>query len=220
MKIKFNKQVSQAVFHNPMKNFELDSQEIEHRVDPLTGYPTVIRTGRKFWQKVYTTDEKLLSDVAQQSKDRCFFCPEKIYESTPKYPEELIPGGRITVGEACLFPNLFAHKENCAIVVISRQHYISLDKFTTELLANAFKACSIYFNRLCEKKPVKYAEIGFNYLFPAGASISHPHLQAQASDYPYRLISELLDHSREYYAKATVSFWENLIATGKLQLRR
>ena len=215
MKIEFNKHVSQAVFLSPLKNFELDSQEIETRLDPLTGCTTKVRTGRKAWQQVYLTDEKLLAEIAGQSIGRCFFCPDKVYESTPKYPEELIPGGRIVVGEACLFPNLFAQKEHSAIAVISRQHFVPLGEFTTEMLANAFKACSIYFHKLYEKKPIRYAEIGFNYLFPAGASIPHPHLQALASDWPYFLIANLLEHSQEYYTKAAVSFWEDLVQTEK-----
>jgi len=215
MKIELNKQVSQAVFLSPLKNFELDSQEIETRLDPLTGYTCIVRTGRKVWQQLYTTDEKLLAEIVEQSRGRCFFCPDKVYESTPKYPEELIPGGRIMVGEACLFPNLFAQKEYSAIAVITHQHFVPLDEFTTDMLANAFKACSIYFKQVYEKKSVRYAEIGFNYLFPAGASIPHPHLQVMASHWPYFLTSYLVDHSREYYTKASVSFWEELVQTEK-----
>jgi len=216
MKIEFKKQVLQVVFHSPLKDFELDYQEVETRADPLTGITTKVRTGRKVWQRLYNTDEKLLAEIAEQPRDKCFFCPEKVYESTPKYPEELIPGGRIVVGEACLFPNLFAQKEYSAITVITHQHFVPLDEFTTDMLANAFKACSIYFNKLYERKPVRrYAEIGFNYLFPAGASIPHPHLQVMASDWPYFLIANLIDRSREYYAKAGISFWENLVQTEK-----
>ena len=216
MEIEFKKQTLQVVFHSPLKDFELDYQQVETRADPLTGATTKVRTGRKVWQRMYNTDEKLLAEIAEQSRDRCFFCPEKVYESTPKYPEELIPGGRIVVGEACLFPNLFAQKEYSAVTVISHQHFVPLDEFTTDMLANAFKVCSIYFNKLYEKSPAgRYAEIGFNYLFPAGASIPHPHLQVMASDWPYFLISNLIDHSREYYAKAGISFWENLVQTEK-----
>ncbi len=215
MKIKFSKQVTQAVFHNPLKNFELDSQQIEHRLDPLTGSTTVVRTGRKVWQKLYTTDEKLLSEITKQSRDSCFFCPERVNESTPKYPEELVPGGRIIVGESCLFPNLFAQKEYSAIIAITHKHFIALDEFTIELLANAFKAASIYFNRVYEKKATKYAEIGLNYLFPAGSSLVHTHLQVMASDWPYYLMSQLLDHSQKYYAQQSASFWENLVQTEK-----
>ena len=128
MKIDFERYISQATFHNPLKNFELDSQQIETRIDPLTAFTTKVRTGRKAWQRIYTTDEKMLAEIAKQSREKCFFCPEKVNEATPRFPEELIPGGRIVVGEACLFPNLFAQKEHSAITVISHQHFVSLDQ--------------------------------------------------------------------------------------------
>ena len=108
MAIKFNKHVSEAVLHSPLKDFALDSQTIENRADPLTGWTGIIRTGRQFWQHMYNTDENLLLEIGEKTRERCFFCPEKVNESTPRYPEEFIPEGRITVGEACLFPNLFA----------------------------------------------------------------------------------------------------------------
>ena len=215
MKIDFEKHVSQAVFHSPLKNFELDSQQIETRIDPLTGFTTKVRTGRKAWQRLYTTDEKLLAEIAEQTREGCFFCPEKVNVATPRYPEEFIAGGRIIVGEACLFPNLFAQKEYSAITAISHQHFVGLDQFTPELLANAFKACAIYFSRLNQSKPNKYAEIGFNYLFPGGASIPHPHLQVLASDWPYFLIANLLEHSQKYYAQHSTCFWKGLVDTEK-----
>ena len=215
MKITFNKQISQAVFHSPLKNFELDSQEIEHRADPLTGSTTVVRTGRHFWQKEYTTDEKLLSEIIDQSRDWCFFCPEKVNKDTPKYPEELIPGGRIFVGQACLFPNLFAQKENSAITVICHKHHLPLTEFSPELLVNSFKASLIYIQKIYQDKSARFAEIGFNYFFPAGASMPHPHLQVMLSDTPYFLISSLLQHSENFYKENSVNYWDELIKTEK-----
>ena len=215
MKIDFEKHVSQSTFYSPLKNFELDSQQIETRIDPLTGFTTKVRTGRKAWQRIYNTDEKIMAEIARQTGEKCFFCPEKVKESTPRYPEELIPGGRIVLGETCLFPNLFAQKEHSAVAVITHQHFVPLDEFTAELFANAFKACSIYFDRLYQSKPVRYAEIGFNYLFPAGASIPHPHLQVLASDWPYFLISHLLERSQKYRTQHSACFWEDLVESEK-----
>jgi len=216
MTIKFNKHVSEAVLHSPLKNFELDSQTIENRADPLTGWTGIIRTGRQFWQHMYNTDEKLLLEIAEQTRGRCFFCPEKVSEATPRYPEEFIPGGRITVGEACLFPNLFAQKEQSAIAVISRQHFVPLDHFSPQLLTDAFKASSIYLKRLYEYKSVNYyCEIGFNYMFPGGASIPHPHLQILGSVWPTVLVSNLLEASRKYYQEQASGYWEDLVNTEK-----
>ena len=216
MAIKFNKHVSEAVLHSPLKDFELDYQTIENRADPLTGWTSIIRTGRQFWQHMYNTDEKLLLEIAEKTRERCFFCPGKVSESTPRYPEEFIPGGRITVGEACLFPNLFAQKEQSAVAVISRQHFVPLDQFTPQLLADAFKASSIYLKRLYEYKSVNYyCEIGFNYLFPGGASIPHPHVQILGSVWPTVLASSLLEASRKYYQEQASCYWEDLVSVEK-----
>jgi len=215
MSIKFNKYVAEAQFLSPLKNFEPDSQQIETRVDPLTGQAAIVRTGRKFWQRQYNTDEKLLSEIIEQTRKGCFFCPEKVSTSTPRYADEFIPGGRIQVGEACLFPNLFAQKEHSAITVISRQHFVALDGFTTELLSNAFKACSIYLKRLYEYKSVKYCEIGFNYMFPAGSSIPHPHLQVLGGVLPNYLLSNLLGSGQKYYAETGACYWEDLVNAEK-----
>ena len=215
MKIKFDKQVSYAKFHSPLNNFELDSQEIEHRLDPLTGFSSVVRTGRKFWQHLYDTDEKQLAEIIEQTRGRCFFCPEKVNEATPKFTKEMFPDGRIQRGETVVFPNLFAQKEHSAIAVICREHYLSLDEFSPGILANAFKASLIYIKRLYEVESPKFAEIGFNYLFPAGASISHPHLQLLASDVPYFLIADLLEHSQDFYEKQSVNYWQELVEAEK-----
>ena len=211
MDIKFNKKVSEAVLHSPLKNFEMVSQPIEGRADPLTGHTTVVRTGRKFWQTQYTTDEELLSEIAEQTREWCFFCPEKVSESTPRYPEEFIPGGRITVGEATLFPNLFAQKEHSAVAVISRQHFVPLDQFTPQLLADAFKACSVFVQRVYDYKSAKHCEIGFNYMFPAGSSLPHPHVQITGSTWPTFLVSNLLEKSQQYYQEQASCYWEDLV---------
>jgi len=216
MSIKFNKHVSEAVLHSPLKDFELDHQTIENRADPLTGWTGIIRTGRHFWQHQYTTDENLLLKIAKETRERCFFCPEKVNQSTPRYPDEFIPGGRITVGETCLFPNLFAQKEHSAVAVMSRQHFVPLDQFTPELLANAFKASSIYLKRLYEYTSLNlYCEIGFNYMFPGGASIPHPHLQILGSVWPTMLVSNLLQASQRYYQEQASCYWEDLINAEK-----
>jgi len=215
VQISFNRHLSEAILHSPLKNFELDHQPIEHRVDPLTGHTAIVRTGRKFWQRQYTTDEKLLSEIATKTRESCFFCPEKVNQYTPRYPEEFIKGGRIAVGEACLFPNLFAQKEDSAIVVIAHQHFIHLDQFSPQLLSNAFKACSIYLKRLYEYKATKYCEIGFNYMFPGGSSLPHPHLQVLGSSLPTFFLSNLLENSQKYYAETGSCFWKDLINSEK-----
>ena len=43
----------------------------------------------------------------------------------------------------------------------------------------------------------------------------HPHLQVVASDWPYSLITNLLEHSQRYYAQHSTCYWEDLVETEK-----
>lgn len=109
--IRFKKLEENAVLCNPLKNFEIDSQPIEYREDPLSGLTCFVRTGRAFWAGIYKTDEAVLNKLVEETRGRCFFCPEKVETSTPKFTTDFISKGRLSRGEATLFPNLFAHKQ-------------------------------------------------------------------------------------------------------------
>jgi len=203
--------VAEARLLNPLKNFELDLQPIEYREDPLLGLTSIVRTGRRFWAALYTTDEKVLEELIERTRGRCFFCPDKVAASTPRFPPEFIPEGKLHKEDAWLFPNLFAQKEYSAIAVISSRHYLPLDEFTPQILGNGFKLSAEYIGRVHQIKGIKYAEIGCNYLFTGGASIVHPHLQILASDMAYYLIKEMLWRSQRHFQQYGINFWEELI---------
>jgi len=218
--IRFNKLAAQAEFLSPLKNFEYEAQPIEYREDPLLGLASVVRTGRKFWQALYNTDEKLLQELAERGRERCFFCPDKVATATPKFLPDFIPEGRLNFGDAWLFPNLFAQKEYSAIAVMTGRHFLHLDEFSPEILYQGFKVAREYISRVHRAKGVKYAEIGCNHLFPAGASLVHPHLQVLCSDMAYYLLKEMLSRSRRHYEEYGVNYWEELIETEKRQGER
>src|SRR4030042_2409206 len=197
--IRFKKFEEEAVLHNPLKNYEIDVQPIEYREDPLSGFTSFIRTGRAFWAGVYKTDQAVLERLIGETRDKCFFCPEKVATSTPKFPVDFIPEGRLTRGEATLFPNLFAHQQYSAIIAITQKHYLKLNEFEPSLFINAFKLADFYIRRANEMSGVEYAEIGGNYLYPSGASIVHPHLQVILSHGAHSLIKLYLEKSRAHY---------------------
>jgi galactose-1-phosphate uridylyltransferase len=209
--IYFKKFEEKSVLLNPLKDFEIDSQTIEYREDPLSGFTSFIRTGRAFWAGIYKTDEALLQKLVEETRGKCFFCPEKVSTSTPKFPSDFIPEGRLTIGEATLFPNLFAHKQYSAIIAITQKHYLKLNEFEPGLLINAFKLADLYIRRANEMSGVEYAEIGGNYLYPSGASIVHPHLQIIVSHGPHSLIKVCREKGKSHYRKYSRNFWEELI---------
>jgi len=213
--IRFKKSEETAVLHNPLKNFEIDTQPIEYREDPLSGFTSFIRTGRAFWAGVYKTDTAVLERLIEETRGRCFFCPEKVAASTPKFPVDFIPEGRLTRGEATLFPNLFAHKQYSAIIAITKKHYLKLNEFSPSVLINAFKLADFYVRRAHEVGGVEYAEIGGNYLYPSGASMVHPHLQVILSHAPHSLIKVYTEKGRSHHKKYSRNFWDELIEKEK-----
>ena len=209
--IRFKKKEETSTLLSPLKNFELDSQPIEYREDPLTGFTTFVRTGRGFWAGIYKTDETVLQQLIEESRGRCFFCPEKVFTSTPKFPASFIPEGRVRQGEATLFPNLFAHKKYSAIVAMTQKHYLKLNEFEPGLLFNGFKLAELYLRRAYEESGIEHVEIGGNYLYPAGASIVHPHIQVIASHGAHSLIKLYTRAGKAYHKKRLKNFWEDLI---------
>jgi galactose-1-phosphate uridylyltransferase len=209
--IHFKKDEEMAVFHNPLNGFAIDSQPIEYREDPLTGFTSFIRTGRAFWVGIYKTDEGLLQKLVEETREKCFFCPEKVSTSTPTFSKDMIPGGRLHRGEATLFPNLFAHKQHSAIIAMTQRHFLKLNEFEPNLLVDAFKLADFYIRRAHEVSGVEYAEIGGNYLYPSGASIVHPHIQVLVSHGPHSLIKIYRERGEAHYRKYSRNFWEELI---------
>ena len=213
--IRFKKQEERAILHSPLKNFEIDSQPIEYREDPISGLTCFVRTGRGFWAGIYKTDEALLKRLVEETRERCFFCPEKVATHTPRFPADFIPEGRLTRGEAALFPNLFAHKQYSAIIALTQKHYLKLNEFDPELLMNGFKLAGDYIRRAHEVSGAQYAEIGGNYLYPSGASIVHPHLQVIVSHGAHYLIKVYREKGKAYWKKHSKNLWEELIETEK-----
>ena len=211
-----------ARLHSPLKNFELDEQLVEHRQDPLTCRGSVVLGGRRDYVKRYfQTDEKLLDETAQRTRESCPFCPEKAAKSTPKFPAELVPEGNIQVGEARTFPSLFAHSEFNAVTVITNSHYLRPREFTTRILADAFEASTRYLGFVHQKNPeVRYGAVLMNCLPPAGSTVVHPHMQALASDHAFDMLAEVDTKAREYLDSCGLNYWKELVAEEKKRKER
>jgi hypothetical protein len=113
-----------AEFHNPTKNGEMDRQKIEVRLDPLTEHQSILNDALK--GKISTlfpeTDYAYLQQRIDDTKEQCFMCDGKWRKTSPRYPEHLIPQGRIARGEIVLFPNLFPLAPYHAVVMVGQKH--------------------------------------------------------------------------------------------------
>lgn len=213
--IRFKIYQEKALLHNPLKGFELETQPIEYRVDPLSGLASTFHTRPASSPVIYQIDEAVIDKLAAETQVNCLFCPDKAGTATPKFPAELIPDGRMTRGEATMFPNLFAQKGHSAVIALTKKHFLKLNEFRPDILYNAFKLAEFYLRRAYEVDGIKYAEIGQNYLYPSGSSVPHPHIQALASYYPYYLVKLYMEKAKEHYQKYSHNYWDELIRKEK-----
>lgn len=203
-------------FHNPLKEGQLDVQQIEVRIDPLTGHQSVANSGLagKAMFLFPDSDPAYLEQRAQATRSQCFLCDDKWRQTTPRYAAELVAEGRLVQGEAVLFPNLFPLSAYHAVVMLGNAHYRTLNDFPAALLEDGL-SIALDFIRRCYQadSQAKYFTINANYLFPAGASVIHPHLQILGASFPGTHHRLLLMESERYFRDKGRSYWPDLLAT-------
>ena len=171
-KIKFAKHIQNSTIHNPMMDNQLDTQALEIRKDPLTGAQSVFnpRLEGKVSMFYEPSDAVLIEKIAEASRANCFLCGDTWKETTPTYPTDLIPKGRIQIGQAVLFPNIFPVAQIHAVIRVGHRHYVPLSEFDPQTVEDAFETSLELPRRLTTAGVgVRYLTINGNYLGPAGA---------------------------------------------------
>ncbi|MBB4826529.1 galactose-1-phosphate uridylyltransferase [Sporosarcina luteola] len=212
MKIQFRKEEEYFTFHDPMQDGKLIDRKTEIRFDPLTGETARILfdPGAPFAPTDFS------EEAAATTGKKCPFCPENVYDSTPRFPDELIEGGRLVHGEAVAFPNLFPYSKHNAVVRMSDQHYVKLDEFTVPLMKEAFITAHQYVEKVLEfDSKTTYASINWNYLPPSGGSIIHPHIHVLASEHPTNYQASSAAFSRQFQEREGVCYYSTLAAEEK-----
>ncbi|MBI4620739.1 MAG: hypothetical protein HY739_11355 [Desulfobacterales bacterium] len=223
MAITFEKFQEECKFYNPMKNFELDTNIIEYRLDPLTKESTyfnitALESGLKWSIKM---DEEELLQTVEKSREGCFMCGDAVRSMTPRYLENILPEGRLTVGQAILFPNIFGLARYSAVLTYPNNHFFSLDEYTPEVLIDTFTCALEFIKRVYkEDKEAKYAAFGCNYLFPAGSSTVHSHFHVFITGFPFDHIKGLASKSEQYFHDNSNSYWSHLLETEKKEGKR
>jgi len=181
---------------------------LETRWDPLTQ-----RTVRVLDLPIKKLDKLDIEALLKRAGDvRCPFCPGALEEVTPRFPHDLIEGGRLRFGEVCVIPNQLPFDRYCAVVVLTQRHYVPLADFTAEMLFAAFSIACVFLRRLVAVDPTaRFFSINWNYLPMAGGSVIHPHLQIIAGDLPTHYQGEMIQRGREYHQQWGDVFWDELI---------
>ena len=213
MTLKFQKEVYNTIFRDPREHFELREATSEIRYDPISGEMT-----RVFPLKHFQFAPHDWSKIVEESRERfCPFCPKMVENSTPMFPRELVPEGRLRHGKAIVVPNLSPYSAYAGIAILGTEHYLPLKDIPTDLVVDGLKAGISFLNIVKEYDPDKgrYGSIGWNYMPYSGGSIIHPHLQVLAGPVPSNTHRALLEGSRKYFQQYGINGWDQLVATEK-----
>jgi galactose-1-phosphate uridylyltransferase len=135
-----------------------------------------------------------LEAFARESQTRCPFCTERIESLTPTLPPSIHPFGRITRGEAVLFPNLHAYSSHsCVSVYSAARHYLPVGEITERLMADNLWTQVAHAQAVMAADPdARWASINANHMLPSGSSLFHPHLQGIVDPEPTTLQRQLV----------------------------
>jgi galactose-1-phosphate uridylyltransferase len=212
MPIRWERYQKVTRYLDPRAGFTETEIACEIRRDPLTG-----RSGRVAHVLGFRLAPVDFDPIIEISRPGCPFCPDRIFEVTPRFPEDIVPEaegdeGRIRRGEAVVFPNLAPYDEYSAVVAMTRRHYVPLGDFTSLQLADAFAAARAYFHLVQRQPGTTYTQAFWNYLPASGGTQIHPHLQLFASDTPGNALEQELEASRRYEAAEGHPYWLDLVA--------
>jgi UDPglucose--hexose-1-phosphate uridylyltransferase len=213
--IQFERHFETAGFYSPLAGMEFAEDRVEVRVDPLTGMTAVASAGLEAKEEMFLgkTDWDYAEALAARTREGCFFCPEKVLEATPRYPEELVPGGRLEHRGALVFPNLFPLAALHAVVTFPERHYLRPSEFTPELLEDALGAAFDFAGRAERFFPrMTHLEVSCNHMLPAGASLAHPHLQVFGGETVPWQVELYWRRSAEWKAAHGASYWDSLVS--------
>lgn len=214
-KITFETTESSLKILHPYKGFREDFHRVEVRKDPLLGHKSIYNANLREKVKFFFADcdEKLIQEMIATSAKTCPFCPDNLDKSTPKYPRELIPEGRLRLAEAVLFPNLYPIGKYHSVICLTNVHFLNLSQFIPSLIEHGFVLAQRFVNLLYARDPkALYVAINANYLFPAGATLVHPHLQMLVTPDPLTHHENLIEAGEQFYRKHGTPYFLDLIS--------
>jgi len=197
----------------PNEPYKLNSQKIVWREDPLTGRLSVMGEGLADKAAMFfgETDQELLEELVSNSKKNCIFCAGTVEKVTPKYPEDFISDGHMFGEQTILFPNLFPLSRIHAVVTWPHHHFLHPQDFSPEILTDAFVLTGKFAAEVKRFSPdVQSLSVNANHLFPAGASLIHPHIQILGSRVMPTEVARIHRCSQLYYEQYQQCYWTDL----------
>ncbi len=210
--MKFEAIERETVILDPNNNMERKSIPSEIRKDPLTG-----RTSRICHFMPLKWEKPDFDQLIAGTEKICPFCPDKVMQVTPCFPDEIIPEGRMVLDDKVLFPNIAPYDSLGACATLSGQHFIPMTAITPRHIADAFGLAINFFRRVHEINHPEsvYHLINWNYMPASGSSLIHPHLQVFASAYAPNLLQEELSNANNYLKQKGTNYWDDLVQSEK-----
>jgi UDPglucose--hexose-1-phosphate uridylyltransferase len=208
MTITFRREKAESTFLDPRSGFQDRRESVEVRFDPLTGRTThYSHVGALAPQRLplETYNEAVV-------KGFCPFCAENRERTLPKFPENVVPSGRMARGESLLFPNLFPYDIYSAVVIMTDDHVVPLEAFTQAHLFDTFRTGIEFLKRAQSLDgSLPFAVMAWNYMPPSGGGLVHPHQQYFLTKFPGNQFREEWEASRAFNRKNGRSYWDELI---------
>ena len=183
----------------------------EIRADPLTGLTVRITQPRIDDPPIDFGDPPYLQRIAESAQG-CPFCPERLKDSTPRFPSRIVGEGRFVTGQSVLFPNTVPYGRHSAVSTFSPDHFIEIGHFSERDYRDNLINARRYVSRVCEvDRAVRYAAVTQNYLPSSGGTLVHPHLQINLFARPTNYQRRLADCSTRFLKRTGRSFWTELL---------
>jgi galactose-1-phosphate uridylyltransferase len=202
----------ETVLLDPANDMARKNIPNEIRKDPLTGRTSRICHFRELkWKKPDL--DKLIAGTEKW----CPFCPDKVLKVTPCFPADIVPGGRMTLGDKFLFPNIAPYDRLSAIATFGNRHYLPMTEIEPQRISDGIRLAMKYFRHLHEMGHPEsvYHLVSWNYMPASGSSIIHPHLQVFATSYAPNMLREKLQAAKTYMEVNGTNYWEDLIKAEK-----
>lgn len=206
--IEFRTEAKRARLHDPRKDFALAEIESEVRHDPLTG-----DTARICHFAMRAPPAPDLAAIDELSRPGCPFCPERIESVTPRFPDDLIPGGRLRRGGATLIPNLFPYDDFSAIAVLCSEHVQRMDAMPERVVVDGLAVARDFMRAAAGRvadRPA-YGIVTWNYMPAAGGTQVHPHMQVIVTTTPGNALGRQLAAAAAFRARTGRVYAEVLL---------
>ncbi len=209
----FRRQTKTARFHDPRQGMALTEVDHETRFDPLTG-----ESGRICHFAIDRLPPVDVAPLAAATRENCPFCPDAVHTVTPRFADDLVPGGQLQRGGAVLFPNLFPYDDHSAIAVMTPDHVIEAHDMPVAPIVDSLCLARDFLERLegraasDQSSEPWYPLISWNHMPPSGGSQFHPHMQVILTRTPTNLQRRRLEAERVWLESHGSSFALDMLA--------